>query len=257
MKKTIALLALSGIFLASCTQENTVIQENQAENTAPAKSNITLNDTKWDFPTFNAQLDFADGNFSTNAKCNNIFGSYEVSGDTLNFGTPGSTMMMCDPTTMKNEADLIAFLEKVETAELQEGNLILKTSDSELSLTPAKMTVFSDTDWKLQSILIDDAMVSHESFTDSSVEFTSDLGVYGTAICNKFTGEYTESEEEGHDITIGALGVTKKLCAGEEANKYESQILADLQNITTYEIYRNTLTLTNTDASIKLVYTAE
>ena len=38
---------------------------------------------------------------------------------------------------------------------------------------------------------------------------------------------------------------------------YPLEIFGDLQNITTYEIYRNTLTLTNTDASIKLVYTAE
>ena len=88
----------------------------------------------------------------------------------------------------------------------------------------------------------------------SFVEFSQDGKISGQAMCNNFMGEFSH---ENQTLEVGALAATKKLCIDENAGKYETSFLADMQNVSQYSINRDTLELTNTDSSIRITFTAD
>jgi len=243
MYKTITLIGLSAIALASCTSN---ITSNQVENI------INLDSTKWENSI--SQLDFQDGRYSANAGCNSISGEYNISENgkiTLENGV--STMMLCDEETMKNEQNLQSFLTKVNSFEYSDDTLVLQSQTDSIEFSAAQMASLTDTKWKLNGMLVNDGVVNDVAFENAFVEFTQDGKISGNAMCNSFLGEFTQSE---NSLEIWALASTKKMCPAE-VNSYETQILADLQNVSKYEISRNSLTLSNSDDSVRLNFTAE
>ncbi len=244
MYKAITIIGLSAIALASCTPSSDISTQ--------VKNINSLDTTKWENQI--SQIDFQDGRYIANAGCNSISGGYTIgeSGEiTLEDGV--STMMLCDEETMKNEQELQSFLTWVNSFEYTDKKLVLKNNTQSIEFSAAKMASLTDTKWKLNSMLINSGIVSDAVFADAFIEFSQGGKVSGNAMCNNFFGEFSENESS---LEIGTLGSTKKMCP-EEVNSYETQILADLQNVSQYEISRNSLTLSNSDDSVRLNFSAE
>ncbi len=244
MYKAISIISLSAVALASCSPSNVSTQIEEKVT--------TLDNTKWENSI--SQLDFQEGRYLANAGCNSISGEYNIwenGAITLENGV--STMMLCDEETMKNEQDLQSFLSAVDNFEYTDETLTLQSQTDSMEFSAAQMASLTDTKWKLNGMLINDGIVNDTAFENAFIEFTQDGKVSGNALCNNFFGEFTESE---NSLEIGTLGSTKKMCP-EEVNSYETQILADLQNVSEYEISRNSLTLSNSDDSVRLNFSAE
>lgn len=244
MYKAISIISLSAVALASCSPTNISTQVEEKIT--------TLDNTKWENSI--SQLDFQDGRYSANAGCNSISGEYNISENgEISLENGVSTMMLCDEETMKNEQDLQSFLSTVDNYKYSDDTLTLQSQTNSMEFSAAQMASLTDTKWKLNGMLINDGVVNDAAFENAFVEFTQDGKISGNAMCNSFFGEFTQSENA---LEIWALASTKKMCP-EEVNSYETQILADLQNVSQYEISRNSLTLSNSDDSVRLNFSAE
>lgn len=69
-------------------------------------------------------ITFDNSNFSATAGCNNIFGTYSLTGNSVDFGEPASTLMFCDDK-MNNEAALNAALDTATHLTFTESGLVL------------------------------------------------------------------------------------------------------------------------------------
>ncbi|NYT07580.1 MAG: META domain-containing protein [Methanomicrobiales archaeon] len=91
-------------------------------------------------PMFPISLQLAgDGKLSGNAGCNNYFGSYTLSGNSISIGTLGSTVMSCNETgIMDLEATYLTVLPRM---------ILYQVSGNELTLSDGtgKMTMIYDT----------------------------------------------------------------------------------------------------------------
>lgn len=249
MYKAISIVSLAAIALTSCTTENNILDQSPEIS----GSVVTLEATKWE--TENITLDFQEGRYLANAGCNGISGNYTIDGAgeiTLEGGA--STMMFCGDEVMQRENNLKDFLITVDSFDYTGETLILKSWDKTMEFSAAQMASLTDTKWKLNGMLINDGILMDASFENAFVEFSQDGKISGKAMCNNFAGEFSQ---ENQTLEIWALAATKKLCIDENAGKYETAFLADLQNISQYSINRNSLELTNTDSSIRLSFTAE
>lgn len=247
MYKTIGIISLSAMVLTSCGVNNEIIQTPSKNTSALLESTQWQN---WDF-----QLDFQNQRYLAHAGCNSISWSYNLSEDgTLTMSDGMSTLMLCDDETMQKENELQYFLSNVESIQHNDDSLTLSSWEKTMEFTPAEATSLFDTKWKLSGMLSNQAIVMDISFQDSFVEFSKEWKISGQAMCNNFMWNFTQNE---NNVAIQALGSTKMLCPNEDANTYESQLLSDLQSVNTYEISRDTLTLTNSDNSVKLIFSAK
>ncbi len=89
---------------------------------------------------------------------------------------------------------------------------------------------------------------------DSYLNLSTTGWVSGTAICNNFMGEFTS---QGNTISFWKLGLTRKMCAWEDANAYEQAIMKTLENVTIVELSRTNLTLKSADGEYIINYSVK
>ena len=84
-----------------------------------------------------ATAEFADGQITGSAGCNNYFGSYETDGPEMTAGPMGSTMMFCaDPEgVMDLEQEFLTALGTAETFEVEDGELRISYPGGVLTFT--------------------------------------------------------------------------------------------------------------------------
>ncbi len=160
-------------------------------------------------------------------------------------------MMLCDEGTMANEQIMSDLVPSMTEFKITSTQLILKNNEQSLTFTPAKHASITEAQWELSALLINQGVLYDVAFENSSIKFTDDGKVSGTAICNNFMGTY---EQNGDSINISKLGLTRKMCAGEDANKYETHIVKTLENVSKLDIQRNSLQLQNEDDSYRINY---
>jgi len=83
-----------------------------------------------------AEFDSAEGRIHGSAGCNSYFGSYEVDGDAITFGLPGSTLMACaEPEgVMEQEVAYLAALGSAAIYHIQGDQLEMRDADGALAL---------------------------------------------------------------------------------------------------------------------------
>jgi heat shock protein HslJ len=113
---------------------------------APTPVPDLLEGTRWDVVNYNngrgalgtliidsyITLDFgADGQVSGNAGCNNYFASYQVTGNNITIGQPGSTSLFCaEPEgVMEQEAEFLDTLQTAATFRLDGDMLEMRSAD--------------------------------------------------------------------------------------------------------------------------------
>lgn len=202
-----------------------------------SQGTLTLEGTEWllvkaqlsgayaDIPDeVEATLLMQDGQAGGSAGCNQWFASYTLDGQALSFGTPGSTLMMCEGPGGDIEPFFLADLESVQSWEIDDATLTLSSDlGPVLAFVPhAASGPVLDGDWIIvqyndgQGVLVD--------IDDGSAQLAvADGHISGTAGCNRFMGSITQVADT---ITVNQLGSTAMYCEG--LMDREAAVLASL-----------------------------
>jgi heat shock protein HslJ len=193
----------------------------------------------------------SDGKISGSAGCNQYFGTYTVSGNSITFPSPmGSTMMMCAQTVMEQETAYLNALSEAKTYSVKADQLTLFSADkTSLAVFQAQSQDLAGTTWEaigynngkqaVTSVLIG---------TTLTADFGPDGTLSGKSGCNTYNGTY---KVNGNQITIGPLASTRMACSDPEGvMDQEMQYLAALQNASTYKIEGNALELRTSDGAL-------
>lgn len=211
---------------------------------------LPLEGTPWVLSTYNngenamvsvleetrVTANFEDDQVSGSAGCNNYFGSFEATEDTISIGPLASTMMLCAEPVNEQEQRFLAALESATSYQVIANRLELVNGEGalaamfhaevpvELPGTTWMVTGYNNGRGGVTSVIIG---------TELTVAF-EDENLGGLAGCNNYTGSY---EVDGDAISIGPLGVTRKFCSDPEGiMEQESEFLAALEGASTYEI---------------------
>jgi putative lipoprotein len=79
------------------------------------------------------------------------------------------------------------------------------------------------------------------------IAFTDEGTVAGSAGCNRYSGGYAQ---EGAGLTLGALAVTRMMCAGDGVMEHEAAFLAALGTAVRWEIHGPRLVLGRADGAL-------
>ena len=240
MKKFISIIFISIFILSSCT--------TQEQNTQTITSN-TLNNSSWEFEKFPATLQFWENRYSVDLWCNAISGAYTLKNNTIAFQSSMSTMMACGEDIMNNEQTFTQLLQTIDSIKIVDETLILSNQTQSYTFTPTQHEGLT-WEWKLQTLWMQNALVSDVVFADSIINFDQDGKVSWTTPCNNFMGSY---QIENNSISFWALASTKKLC-DKQANTYEQKIIETLAGSNQYSIEKNILTIQNPETQNKIIY---
>jgi len=102
-------------------------------------------------PDTEITAEFQDGQVAGNAGCNNYFGPYEGSGNSLTVGLLGATQMYCaSEALMAQEGEYLAALQSAASYQIKDGKLQIANADREIVLTFSVLELACASGW-LQS----------------------------------------------------------------------------------------------------------
>ncbi len=193
----------------------------------------------------------SDGKISGSAGCNQYFGTYSVSGNSITFPSPmGSTMKMCAQAVMDQETAYLNALGEAKTYSIKADQLTLFGADkSNLAVYQAQSQDLAGSSWEAISYnngkqAVTSAMIG----TTLTADFGADGTLSGNSGCNTYNGPY---KVNGHQITIGPLASTRMACGDPEGvMDQEMQYLTALQTAATYKIEGNVLELRTSDGAL-------
>ncbi len=164
------------------------------------------------------------------------------------------TLAACtDPAATAQESAIVAHLPEV--ASFSAGDqLVLENSDGDTLLTyDAGMSTIEGTSWTATGVNNGQGGVESSAASEAiTAEFGSEGALSGFGGCNTYGGTYALSDGGGISIT----NVTSTLMACEEpAMTVETQYLTALQNVATYELSGDTLTLRDSAGAAQVTYT--
>ena len=203
-------------------------------------------------------LDFGnDGRITGSAGCNRYFASYDTKGTAITIGQAGSTEMYCiTPGVMEQESAYLTLLGKATTITVQSDRLALADTKGTTILMFAKTVPpvqepFVGTNWTLASFHIADAVSSVMAGTTITAVFGDDGQVSGSAGCNRYFAQYTMT---GTLLSIGPAGSTKMHCGTPGVMQQESTYLALVNQVKTFTIEGDRLTLADTKGATILSF---
>jgi heat shock protein HslJ len=208
-------------------------------------------------PGTNVTVQFAEDNsLSGSGGCNSFFGPYELTGEQIQIGPLGSTMMACEKG-MTQEA--------IVTAALQQAYKIAFTSQGRLEIFYDSASLFEkkltytlsqkslvDTLWVLESFGTPNSPTTPETGTLITAQFSEDGLLSGMAGCNNYTTSYV-AKDGSMEIQMPAS--TMRACtSGMEQEASYLQALTDAES---YTIEGTTLEITYDGGQGVLRYTSQ
>jgi heat shock protein HslJ len=199
-----------------------------------------------------ATLRFAgDGEFSGTTGCNNFAGPWTDDDGKLRMVLGPMTQMACiDPELQKQEEGLVALLNTATGYDLSDETLKLKGSDgAELAVYETQPTGIFETAWTVTGV---NNGVGGLQSVDPTQALTANFGADG-----KFSGEggcnqiRATWESEKDEVSIDDVASTKKSC-DEAVMDLETQYVAALEAVFTYERSGDTLTLRDDEGAMQV-----
>lgn len=189
-----------------------------------------------------ADLIFGHDSAGGNAGCNQFMASYTTDGvATLAFGPVATTMMLCDEATNTFEQGYLAALATVASFAITDAGLDLSDAGGAVVLSYGATAPASvEGPWIVTNV--NNGNQGVEAVPDgisATVSFHPDGTVEGFGGCNGFGGGYSV---DGDSIAIGPLMGTMMACE-EPTNTFEAQLMAALQNATTWTVTNGVLDL--------------
>ena len=200
-----------------------------------------------------ATLLMQDGASGGSGGCNSWFGDYTLDGTSLTFSDIGSTMMFCEGPAGEVEQAYLANLADVATYTIVGSQLNLLSADGAPLLVfdaaPAPSIAGS---WVATSIAMGSGVVSSETTSAVTADFTADGAISGSDGCNSYNGTY---EVDGRSIAIGDLASTKMACSSDELNEQSVAYGEALAAATTWNVEPNgILTLYSAEGNVLVTY---
>lgn len=248
-----------------------IVSQEETEPAEMENLDFLLN-TNWDLVTMNGEAPVEDGTptikFEDNAingttGCNSYFGEYTLDGTNLSVGVLGQTEMFCEGRMDQEQAYLQMLMAAVSLT-LEDETLTIHTGDGDgstggdrvtggdLVFQPAEHQALEGTAWNLSGIATGDAIVNTWVDEQITAEFV-DGRLSGNAGCNLYGTTY---ETSGSKITLGDIQSTMKACADDEIHARETEFLAALIKVDSFETVRNTLTFFDADGNVIMTFVA-
>jgi heat shock protein HslJ len=195
----------------------------------------------------------ADGSFAGSTGCNRIMGTYTQDGSSLTFASGPMTLKACEGPVAAQEAAVVAALPLVASF-TQDGSLVLQDAEGATLLTYAPgLSTLAGTSWQATGINNGkEAVVGMDGTEQVTLVFGADGTVSGSGGCNTYSGPYTTTGTD--QLTIGTLASTMKACE-EQVMETEQMFFAALENVATYQLEGNTLTLRDAGGATQAMFT--
>ena len=201
-------------------------------------------------------LIFEDDAVAGTSGCNRYFGSYEVDGGSISFGTLGGTEMACEPSLMELESAYLAALGDVRDHQEGGGELVLSGDEVRLVFreeeAPEPVPLVGTT-WGLESLaLATDAVSSPVAGTDVTLEFLDDGSAAGSGGCNSF---HTTYAVDGASIGFDPVASTRMACEPEVMSQ-ETAVFGALESAASFDVEGDVLTLLDADGRFLVSFRA-
>lgn len=184
--------------------------------------------------------------------CNSYSSGYLVSGGSLMLQGLGGTELGCEPTVMSAESAYLRALRAVDSAAVEDGDLLLTGEGSALRFRPVPATPASDligTRWVLET-LVQGEVASSTLGEPAVLVLVADGALSGSTGCRTLSGRWART---GDTIVFPQLHVDGDCPAGVRSQ--DEQVLAVLAHETTAAVDADRLTLTGPEG-LGLVYRA-
>lgn len=204
-------------------------------------------------PDVEATAQFENGRVGGSAGCNTFTAPYEVKGASLTIGMGATTMRMCSPQIMDQEAAYLANLQAAASYKIAGDQLTIANAKGANVLTFRAEQPISLTDgaWVLTSHNNGRAgVVSGVEDSEVTAVFGADGQLSGSAGCNRYNAAYTV---DGDTIEIGAPITTRMMCP-QPIMDQEAQYLAAIQLAARYNIEGTRLELRSADEALQASY---
>lgn len=151
----------------------------------------------------------SDGTLQIRADCNQVGGTYTVSGSSLTLTIGPSTLAACPPDSQADQ--FLASLNQVASATLNRPTLELGlSSGGRMLLTPLPQAELVGPAWQLTAYNNGrGGLQSVEAGTQPTAAFGPDGVVTGSGGCNTFSAPFQSS---GSSLTIGPVASTRMAC---------------------------------------------
>lgn len=199
----------------------------------------TVAPTGADLPTLNVRGEQISGS----AGCNTFMTAGALTGQTFRFGPIATTRKLCAPGQNALETRVLNVLAQARAYARYGDTLILTSGTSKAVFKMAgqmegAMNTRLMATWRL---------VGGQGDEPLTVTFGADGRVNGTTGCNNFMGEYSVV---GGQLTLGALGVTRRACPDAARAQQEQTFLKDLSEVTGYAVAGSMLKLTTSSGKV-------
>lgn len=276
LMRSMGSLLFVALLLAACsspTQTAAPIPTNTAPPPAPTQVVIDLNQlyaNPWILVAYGdpanptvvaggvdlSAIFTADGQISGFGGCNSFSGPVQAATDgTMTIGPLATTLMAC-AEGMDQETAYLSALQSARSFNFSsEGRLQItygpETGANQVMIFIVGAKALTETNWVLVSYGDPTALQTVPPGLVITAVFTSDGYMTGLSGCNQYNVPYTTQDSQ---LTLGPIAITQMACpTGMEA---EQAYLTGLETVAQYAISGPTLTLTNSDGSGVLIYTA-
>jgi heat shock protein HslJ len=144
-----------------------------------------------------ATLDVEAGMVGGRSFCNSFSGSYRLDGDALAIDGLGGTEMGCEPEVMAAERVYLDSLATVDTAGVENGELLLRGQGVELRFrrpAPEPIRELVGTRWVLETLLHED-MASSTLGEPAVLVLSADGGLSGSTGCRTLSGRWAQTDD--------------------------------------------------------------
>jgi putative lipoprotein len=165
------------------------------------------------------------------------------------------TQIACENLLVNTqESALVQLFASVTGFDIEDGTLTLTGTGNSTLLTYVEgLTDLEGTSWRATGVNNGQGAVSTTDLTPKlTASFGANSAFTGSGVCNQVGGQYRTSGTNG--LTIADLESTEQDC-GDDGNALESQYLAALGKVTTYEIAGDKLTLRDDGGAAQATFT--
>jgi heat shock protein HslJ len=202
-----------------------------------------------------------DGRLTGSTGCNTYATTYEILGNSIIIAPLEiTTDMQCEAPVMVQEDAFLISLAAAKFYSLGEGNQSLMLEDGNsaaiLELAGEKETTLEGTPWQARNYFSEEKQTTVPVLPDTEITavFESAGDLTGSAGCNTYTASYQGSEKK---ITIGPAAITERACLEPDGiMAQESQYLAALAMVTTFQIVGDALQLATDDGTLVVTFAA-
>ncbi|WP_299430238.1 META domain-containing protein [uncultured Meiothermus sp.] len=199
-------------------------------------------------PAQGATLEFTQGRAGGFNGCNSFGGTYTQEGSKLSLGALVQTIKACPNPLDRLERDYHRSLAQVRSFALTSGVLRLKNQAGKtiLIFAQARPQGLQGREWRVTALNTGSAVVSVAAGPQPTASFVGGR-LSGNSGCNQFSATYTLNN---FSLQVGPVTSTRRACLDEQTHQQEIAFLQALENVVSFRIVGNQLTLYDQEGSI-------